>query len=152
MKNIFFLLLGAILIVGSIFAYLKQEAEEMAARGVGIETVTLGSTRVEVEVAGTPETRSQGLSGRETLPEGSGMLFIFETPGKYGFWMKDMNFAIDIIWIGEDMRVVGVERQATPASYPNIFYPISAIKYALEVPAGFSDAHSIDTGVIVSFD
>src|SRR4051812_1798797 len=71
-----------------------------------ISYINIAGQHVVVDLATTPTTREQGLSGRAALPENHGMLFVFDTPGVYPFWMKDMNFPIDMIWISNDMKVV----------------------------------------------
>ena len=63
--------------------------------------------RISVDIVDTPALRARGLSGRADLPESQGMLFLFETPGSQVFWMKDMHFEIDILWI-RDAKLVGV--------------------------------------------
>ena len=52
--------------------------------------------KIKVELAITPEARAQGLSGRPSLSENEGVLFVFDKPDKYSFWMKNMNFPLDI--------------------------------------------------------
>ena len=74
------------------------------------------------------------------------MLFIFEKPGKYYFWMKDMNFPIDMIWIGEDMRVIYIKKNAQPESFPKTYGPDIDSKYVLEVVAGFSEKNNLKEG------
>lgn len=108
--------------------------------------ISIGGVEVAVEIRDTPQERSQGLSGKANLPEGEGMLFIFEKPDGYGFWMKDMNFAIDMIWIDANKKIVGIEENVTPATYPEILYPQTDILYVLEVPAGFSKRQNIEVG------
>jgi len=110
------------------------------------ETITIGGIEVAVDIADTPQERMQGLSGRESLGESEGMLFVLDEPAVPAFWMKDMNFAIDIIWINSQRRVIGVERDISPQTFPDTFRPSEAIKYVLEVPAGFSQRHTIDIG------
>src|SRR3989344_9248343 len=92
--------------------------------GRGIESdiskVRIGTREFKVEVAGTPLARSQGLSMRDSLGSEEGMLFLFEDLGKHGFWMKDMKFAIDIIWIQED-RIVGFKKNAQPEPDKSMF-------------------------------
>ena len=163
MKDKFFLLVGLVIIVGSIYLFLQKPApkhyqpnskalEEIPAPLLpkqGERTLTINGETFIVEIAESEEERSRGLSGRETLPEGRGLFFVFEIPGKYGFWMKDMNFGIDIIWIDESWRVVGVEREVRPETFPKIFYPVRAIKYVLELPAGTADEKRIDDDSIV---
>lgn len=115
-----------------------------------IASVTIGTTTVQVEVADTDAARTQGLSGRSSLAEGRGMLFVFDTPGTYGFWMKDMNFPLDIIFANASGTIVTIYPNLSPDSYnktpPDIFYPTSPAKYVLEVPAGFAAAHGVGVG------
>ncbi|OGJ37504.1 MAG: hypothetical protein A2383_00575 [Candidatus Pacebacteria bacterium RIFOXYB1_FULL_39_46] len=70
--------------------------------------------RLIVEVVNTPESRNRGLSGRERL-ETDGMLFVFDRPQIIGFWMKEMKFPIDIIWLNNN-SIVGLERNIQPPS------------------------------------
>ncbi len=99
-----------------------------------------------VEIADTDEERIKGLSGRESLPEGRGMLFVFDQPGMYGFWMKDMLFSIDIIWLSEEGRVVHIVKNASPESFPEVFYPAAEAKYVLELPAGTAERLGLQIG------
>lgn len=108
--------------------------------------LTVGQTQLVVELATTNAAREQGLSGRTSLSSGHGMFFVFETPGAWGIWMKDMNFPIDIIWADENGLIVTIEENATPQSYPKSFYPAHLAQYVLEVPAGFAKEHSIAIG------
>ncbi len=108
-----------------------------------ISNGSIGNQKLQLEIANNASPRALGLSGRESLEDGSGMLFVFPEVGKYGFWMKDMNFPIDIIWINNEMRVVGVEKNIAPDTYPDSFYPPGDIKYALEVPGGYFDKYSL---------
>lgn len=114
--------------------------------GLKLETIKLGTTPVSVEVADTDAARTQGLSDRTSLTDGSGMLFVFTPPQEPGFWMKDMNFALDMIWIGTDNTIVKIDKDVAPSTYPSIFYPPSTVNYVIELPAGFSDAHSLAVG------
>ncbi len=99
-----------------------------------------------VEIADTDEKRIKGLSGRKSLSEDEGMIFVFDQPGMYGFWMKDMLFSIDIIWLSEEGRVVHIVKNAKPESFPEVFYPSSEAKYVLELPAGTADRLSLQIG------
>ena len=111
-----------------------------------VKSLKIADTLVEVEVADTDSARQQGLSGREQLNPGTGMLFIFENSNLYGFWMKDMKFAIDIIWLDANMRVVHVESDVRPDTYPQTFTPVSPAQYVLEVPAGFAIEKGLEIG------
>ena len=90
--------------------------------------------------------RQLGLSSREALLDGEGMLFIFERAGNYGFWMKDMSFPLDILWINDRFEVVGIERNVSTSTYPQTFGEKYLGKYVLEVSAGYSDKNNIKIG------
>lgn len=111
--------------------------------------VTLKGERFTVEVADTPAEHMQGLSGRNSLADNGGMFFIFDKPDTYGFWMKDMKFSIDIIWINGD-EVVYVTRDLNPNSYPSIFSSPSPADKVLEVKAGTAERLNIVGGDNVS--
>lgn len=100
----------------------------------------IGEHEFLVEIADTPATRTQGLSGREKLPENSGMLFFFDEPGDYGFWMKDMKFPIDIVWIRGN-TIAGLTENVAPEPGKNIFAltvhsPPALVDNVLELRAG----------------
>ena len=145
MKNFFFLLLGLLVILGSIYLFWNQPIP----RDIETRVIKINDTSFQVEVARTTETRGQGLSGKPNLPDGTGMFFIFDTPDKYGFWMKDMNFAIDIVWIDENLTVVDVIKELKPDTFPQIFYPNKAVKYVLELPSGSALKYRIDIGAVI---
>jgi len=94
----------------------------------------------------TPRLRSRGLSNKSMLPKDEGMLFVFEEEGIYPFWMQDMNFNIDIVWLDANGRVVYVVQNAAPESYPNLFTPTQNALYVWEVNAGFVADKGIDIG------
>lgn len=68
----------------------------------------------QVEVAATPAARAKGLMGRQHLPKGHGMLFVFPGPGKVAFWMKDTPLPLDMIFISEDGTIRRIKENATP--------------------------------------
>lgn len=89
-----------------------------------------------VEIADTPKLQALGLSDRETLSRNTGMLFVFSEPDRHAFWMKDMNFSIDIVWFDDEFVVVDIEENLSPESYPEIFRSRVSARFALEVNAG----------------
>ncbi|MDE1924947.1 MAG: DUF192 domain-containing protein [Patescibacteria group bacterium] len=124
--------------------------------GLTTAAVTLGTTSLVVEVADTDAEREQGLSDRTSLLPGHGMLFIFDQAGMPGFWMKDMQFSLDMIWADQSGTVVSITQDATPGSYnasnpqaSQVFYPSKPAKYVLEVPAGFAAENGIVAGSIM---
>ena len=120
-------------------------------RGAPKQVVRIGGENIVVEVADTALAREQGLSGRASLPAGTGMLFVFPESGRAGIWMKDMKFSIDIIWIARG-RVVDI---APSASLPvagqdlPVYYPREPSDLILEMNAGFAASHQIKIGDLV---
>jgi hypothetical protein len=117
-----------------------------------IGSVTVHGTEIRVEVADTVSTRTQGLSGRETLPENMGMLFVFDVSGVYGFWMKDMLFPIDIIWIDKNKTVVHIRKGVSPDTYPSSFSSMKKALYVLEIKAHLSDELNIREGDVIEIN
>ena len=96
----------------------------------------LGGKVFTVEVADTAKLLEKGLSDHIPLKSDEGMLFVFQKEDKYGFWMKDMLFSIDILWIDSNLKIVHIEKSLRPETYPKIFYPNSVALYVLELKAG----------------
>lgn len=142
-------LLVLLVVAGVAAAILQRNQPSMPASTYDHATVHIGDATVLVEVANTPALREKGLSGHAPLGAGEGMLFVFGQDVTDGFWMKDMLFPIDIIWIDAEGRVVTVVPDATPESYPEVFYPTKPARYVLEVPAGFAQMHGIAEGTKV---
>lgn len=111
-----------------------------------IQYIKIAGQNIRVDLALNSQTQEQGLSGRKGLGEDQGMLFVFEKPAVYSFWMKDMNFPIDMIWISEDLHVLYIKKDATPESYPEVFGPNQNSKYVLEVVSGFGDKNNLKIG------
>ncbi len=108
--------------------------------------LALGSSCVRLERVTTNEARQKGLSGRNRLADDQGMLFVFERSGKYCFWMKDMKFPIDIIWTDSGKKVVAIEKDVQPNTYPDSFCTQKPALYVLEFSSGFANRHSIGLG------
>ncbi|MFH1441384.1 MAG: DUF192 domain-containing protein [Candidatus Omnitrophota bacterium] len=116
------------------------------------QKVCINKVCIGVELADTPEKRQLGLMFRKRLDVNKGMLFIFEQEGAYSFWMKNMNFSLDLIWIGQDDKVVDVRCNILPCNdlCESIIVEKPA-KYVLEVNAGFVRKNSIKQGDKIKF-
>ena len=125
--------------VGMVTQQYKGDDTGLANSGLEERVMAVGNTVLQVEIAQTPEQKATGLSHRPALAEGRGMLFIFDTDGGHGIWMKDMQFPIDIIWIDAAMKVVHIEKSVAPDTYPEVFDSPTPARYVLEVPAGYTD-------------
>ena len=106
----------------------------------------------KVETAVTEREWEIGLMDREYLVLDSGMLFVFDKPGDYPFWMKDMNFAIDILWINEHNEIIHVLQYIAPETYPTAFTSPEDALYVLELPMGTVAEVDIKLGDTVGYD
>lgn len=131
--------------------------------------VTIRDQTIIVEIAASVETQAKGLSGRQTLEENKGMLFVFEQTGQHSFWMKEMKFPLDIVWIkdgetcppstgaeGDCGRVVDMVTNAPVPEEDRIlkYIPEKEANYVLEVNAGLVDRYGWQIGdeVVIEFD
>lgn len=145
-RSILFLwVCAAAALAAALFAYFFIFSEP-AASITPEHVVFVDDVRVAVEIADSPEEREQGLGGTAQLENGEGMLFVFEADGTHSFWMKGMQYSIDILWISAEKRVVHIEKALSPSTFPQSFTSPTPARYVLEVPAGFSDMHGIREG------
>ncbi len=116
--------------------------------------VTVNGVALVADVAMTGEQRSKGLAVKDQLNETESMLFVFSKANDYGFWMKDMKFPIDIIWLGTERQVIHIEHNLPPCGLNPCptYKPDGEAKYVLETVAGFAQKHNVDEGTIVEFD
>ena len=126
-------------------------AEDFA-DGHEIDLKLAGQT-LNVVLALTRESQSLGLGGREFMPSGQGMLFVYATKRIRPFWMMGMKIPIDIIWLADD-RVVGINRSVPPplpGQAPVRIYPPKPVDMVLETAAGWSRAAGLTIGQRVTF-
>ena len=121
-----------------------------------LPVVTIGGFSWPVELAVTGEEQALGLSGRAELAAGSGMLFVWAGESRRSFWMPDMNFPLDIVWIDGDCAVVAITREAPPqrpgqsrAELPR--YVVDGVQYVLEINAGEAALRGVKVGDGVEF-
>lgn len=106
-----------------------------------LEKLQINGATIQVEVADTQTKRNKGLSSRQSLATGSGMLFVFQKPDKYSFWMKGLSFPLDLIFIKNNIVVdllqnIQPPEKGVPDSALPIYLPKTEIDSVLEVPAG----------------
>lgn len=112
------------------------------------DKVCFGIECFEVELAITQDEHNKGLMYREDLDKDKGMLFIFEEPGEYAFWMKNTLIPLDIIWIDEDKEVIFIGKDLRPCEQdpcPSI-NPGKLAKYVLELNADTADDIGLKEG------
>ncbi|HEY4518363.1 MAG TPA: DUF192 domain-containing protein [Candidatus Paceibacterota bacterium] len=105
-----------------------------------------------LKLADEPAEQEHGLSDRESMAQDHGMLFAFPTPNITGFWMKDMHFALDIVWLDADKVIVQIDENVKPETYPEIiFRPQVPVKYVLEINAGVAGELGLYVGQKLNF-
>lgn len=125
---------------------IKQNSAQNVVYAYATTTLSIGTTTISVQIADTDILQEHGLSDRTSLASDVGMLFVFSTDQMPGFWMKDMHFPLDIIWIDASSTVTDITRNLSPDSYPHIVMPSGPIRSVLEVNAGFAAEHDIHVG------
>lgn len=100
---------------------------------------------IQYEKALNSEQHTKGLSGRSLLPSDKAMLFVFDQPGRQCIWMKDMKFAIDILWLNEKREIVKVEKNVSPETYPATFCAENT-KYVVELNEGVFESAKLKLG------
>lgn len=150
MKQILLPLLGValfIIAVGIFTNKIQNQKVNLSAK----EEIKVGSSSVTVEIADSEEERKKGLSGRKSLGESEGMLFVFDKKDVFpSFWMKGMLIPIDIIWIDEG-EVVKIHKNVQPEPEKldrelTKYYPDGPIDFVIEVNAGFSGKNNLGVG------
>lgn len=155
-----FLLLVVLIIFGRGFSTLSQvgpvsvtsqNQSSKESTEVKIKTLT-----VTARIADKADERNEGLGDLDSLPLNEGLLFVFENEGLHTFYMKDMNFAIDIIWVSKDKKIVHIEENVAPEPGKSDeeltrYKPAGNALYVLEVNAGLSSLHDLNVGDPVDF-
>jgi len=106
--------------------------------------------RIDVEIAENDAERNKGLMYRPYIPDSAGMLFIFQEPRELGFWMKNTQIPLDIIYANAGKKIISIQKNTKPFSEESL--PSNGVaQYAVEVNAGFSDRNDIKPGDAISF-
>jgi uncharacterized membrane protein (UPF0127 family) len=165
-KKIISLSLLIIFCICVVLIFLKIQTEKPVEKNMYVtscgeyaqENFSIDGKIIQADIADTDCKKTLGLSGRTTLTDGQGMLFLFNTLGSYGFWMKDMNFPLDIIWIDNTLSITGIESNLATSTYDvmdpsqsEIFGQKYSAEYVLEVPAGYVDRNNIKVGDKIIF-
>ena len=106
--------------------------------------VIFGPDTVAAEVARTPESREQGLMYRRSIPEGTGMLFVFDDSDVRSFWMKNTYVPLSIAFLSSGMQVVDIQQMAPMNE--DLHTSAAAARFALEVPVGWYAEHGVQKG------
>lgn len=116
-------------------------------------TVTIRDITYRVDVAVTPKEKEIGLGGRESLKAGTGMLFPYDHTEAFSFWMKGMNFPIDIVWIRDTTIVDISEKVPVPQGGPlKVYSPKEPVNKVLEIPSGDVSKYGFKVGDTIAID
>lgn len=144
-KQAIFLCAGVFFLVVSIpFFFFEKSSQSNGVR------VRVGNAVFSVDIADTESSRERGLGGQAALCDMCGMLFLFDYSDTYGFWMKDMRFPIDILWI-RDGRIVHIEHRVDFHDQQKVYRPDQSADRVLEIAAGSCEKWGIRVGDPVSF-
>jgi len=140
------IILSSLIIVLFIILYFKKSPTKYT-------TVKIKDTQIKAEIADTFTKRTKGLMFRKTLLEDEGMLFVFDNGGYHGFWMMNMSFPIDIIFVNKEKKVVDIVKNAQPCGLScSTYKPKEKAMYVLEVNANFTQEHGIRIGTTLEFE
>jgi uncharacterized membrane protein (UPF0127 family) len=114
-------------------------------------SLVMNGMAFRAEAVGTPQAVEKGLSGRQSLAPDAAMIFVFEETKTWCFWMKDMEFSLDIIWLDDSKTIITIEPDLAPETYPQDYCPPEPARYVIEVRAGTAAQLGLKPGDQVSF-
>jgi uncharacterized membrane protein (UPF0127 family) len=144
LKNITIILLGLLVLL---FIFIKGQSVS-SFPGYTETELNLHVHNLMLYIADNDKTREQGLSEIKKLKDNEGMIFIFNKPDYYAFWMKDMNFPLDFIYLNNN-KVVDIKENISPQTYPQAFEPVNPSDKIIEVNVGTVQKLSIKKGDII---
>ena len=151
MKKLVFVYIGLIIAV-ALLAIMRSGGNISIPFGRSAEA-QVGDKKINLILAKSDKDRIRGLSGRKNLEADRGMLFVFEKKDQYSFWMKEVNFPLDIIFIDAN-TVVDLFENVPPANNPanlTIYKPSQPANFVLELNAGQAKKLNIKKGSKITF-
>lgn len=122
------------------------EAQSSSKNLDSIRVLATEKFKIPVYLADNGEKRTKGLGGLSSIPPDYGMFFIFDGSDYVSIWMKDMLFPIDIIWIDENNKIVHIEKNISPNTYPKIFTAPVKARFVLELNANMAATYGLKAG------
>lgn len=155
------LVLIAVIFAGSLIFAGKKAAEEgennpvVSVKGLDEKLskaiVNIGGKHLTASIADSKSSRERGLSGVHSIGPNEGKIFLFEEEGFHKFWMKDMKFPLDVIWVNDQNTVVDIRENLAPETYPDTFVPAYPASKTIEVNAGWVAENDIKIGDTIMF-
>lgn len=107
---------------------------------------------IHLQLAATDASRQNGLSGKDSMSDTEGMLFVFDGAGKQCMWMKDMKFSLDMVWVDQNKTITHLEKNVSPNSYPESFCGGDRDKYVVELNTGIVERANLFVGKKLNID
>ncbi len=153
MKNIFkyiLLIIPILIFIIVIYLYFYSSKEYVLDHDYILRE---NNSEILLKSVSTPQEQNLGLGGIDYILDNEGMLFIFSEDTRYPFWMKDVKFSLDIIFLDSNYRVVHISRDADVCNDDCPLY-ISPVmyRYVIEVKAGITERFEIEVGDVLKFD
>lgn len=152
-KILFAFAILLILALGIVFVqnYIKTKSFSLLKKNT---TATIGNHTFTLSIARSQKEKETGLSETKLLSEDQGMIFIFDKSDYYSFWMKNMKFPIDIIYINNDAIVTIIKNAQTvkPQDNPTVYSSTQPADKVLEIQAGLSEKYKFKEGDSVKYE
>ncbi len=145
MKNTLWSLIILALLLGLFYFVFWNKPANIEPKILNCREGQIGEKTFILERSFTDEARQKGLSGKLSLVPYGGMIFEFENKAIYGFWMKDMYFPIDIIFV-DDEFVTDIHKSADPKDFPKTYENTMPANFVIELASGESEKTKIQVG------
>lgn len=106
--------------------------------------------KIDIEIAESEYETQTGLMYRDSMKDSQGMLFVFPRASYHSFYMKNTRISLDIIYIGSDKKIVGIQKNAKPFDETSLPSDVPA-QYVLEVNGGLSDTWNLAIGDLIDY-
>ncbi len=146
------LIAACISIAAAAFLIYQPRAHPPTSAGDSRVLRTPSGEAISLAVADTDAARELGLGGRASMPDDEGMLFVFPEAGHYPFWMKGMEFPLDIVWVDSNWKVVYLKPDIATSTYPEFFVPQTQAQYVIELNAGAAARAGIREGSVLRIE
>lgn len=124
---------------------------QVIAKNSKTDILQVNGRSFSLQIAKTEAERELGLGNRTSLPDNQGMLFVFPQVQPECFWMKDMHFSLDMVWVDANKKVVYIKHDVSPSTYPDSFCPTQPVAYVIELNAGTTDTTGMKVGETLDF-
>jgi uncharacterized membrane protein (UPF0127 family) len=147
LKGLVFFIVSLVLLWAATFAVIHKSSQDRCGEKYRQDTTLhFNGRQLAAQTAKSEAEREKGIGGLACMGPDQAMLFVFDKPGFYPFWMKDAHFPIDIVWLSSQKEAVYVADNISPSSYPKSFVSPQAAQYVLELKAGQAAVLNIVSG------